>query len=219
MLYLYNDVDDWKAQCTSYINGGEMGLCLLTCGFVVGFIPVKDDEGGTTFHSDHGKVRRRRTGRTGHCGFPSFILWEITQRLGDGAWLIWFLIRFIHHVRSWDNKNWICSRFQCQSRLVLKWQWRTSGAKLNIILNGIICMLHDQAQLSAVRFYSSIWSARDISLPVKRSLPMASILDAGTELKADEFSHVSNCVTVKSCDETKHKITQVATFHKQFIKL
>lgn len=32
---------------------------------------------------------------------------------------------------------------------------------------------------------------------MKRSLPMASILDAGIELKTEEFSHVSKRVTVE----------------------
>lgn len=144
MLYLYNNVEDWKTQYTSSINGGEMGFNPLTCGFIVCFIPVEDNERGTTFHCDHSKVRRSCTGRTGHCGFPSFFLREVAQGRSDGAWLIWFLISFIHYMRSWETKNWICSNIQFwfQHDSVWKWWRKTSGAKLNKILNPSMDNLH-----------------------------------------------------------------------------
>lgn len=49
-----------------------------TCGFVVRFLPVKNDEGGAALHGNHGEVGRRDARRTGHVEIVGIFFREVT---------------------------------------------------------------------------------------------------------------------------------------------
>lgn len=78
---------------------------LHTSGFVVGFLPVKNDKGRATLHGDHSDVGWRQAGRTGHILIAAFLIGEVSEGGGDRAWLFWRLIRLVDDVGSC---MWVC---------------------------------------------------------------------------------------------------------------
>lgn len=71
-----------------------------TCGVIVALLPVQDDEGRTSLHRHHRQVGGRSPGSRRHVGLTWFILWEVVEGGGDGAWLIWLLPSLVDDVRS-----------------------------------------------------------------------------------------------------------------------
>lgn len=71
-----------------------------TCGFVIWFLPVKNDEWGAALHGNHGEVRRRDMRRTGYVQIIAFFVGEVSEGGGDGARLLWLLICLVDDMRS-----------------------------------------------------------------------------------------------------------------------
>lgn len=71
-----------------------------TCGFVVRFLPRKNDERVAALHGNHGDVGRRDTRRTGYIQIVGFFIGEVTEGGGDGARLLWPLICLVDDMRS-----------------------------------------------------------------------------------------------------------------------
>lgn len=77
-----------------------------TSGFVVRFLPVKNDERRAALHSDHSEVRRRYAGRTSHVLITSLLIREVSEGWGDGARLIRLLIGLVDHMGGYRQVQW-----------------------------------------------------------------------------------------------------------------
>lgn len=74
-----------------------------TCGFVVGLLPVENDEGGAALHGNHGEVGRRDARRAGHVQVVGFFVREVTQGGGNRARFLWPFIGLV-------DDMWSCGR-------------------------------------------------------------------------------------------------------------
>lgn len=72
-----------------------------TSGFIVRFLPVKNDKRRAALHSNHSKVGGRYAWRTSHILITALLIREVGEGGGDRARLIWFLIRLVDHMGSW----------------------------------------------------------------------------------------------------------------------
>ena len=72
-----------------------------TSGFIVRFLPVKNDERWAALHGHHGEVGGGYAGRTSHILIIALLIREVSERGGDGARLVWRLICLVDHMGSW----------------------------------------------------------------------------------------------------------------------
>ncbi len=71
-----------------------------TSGFIVGFLPVQNNEGWAALHSNHSEVGGRYAGRTSHILITALLIGEVSEGGGDRARLIWLLIGLVDHMGS-----------------------------------------------------------------------------------------------------------------------
>lgn len=86
-----------------------------TSGFIVRFLPVKNDKRRAALHSDHSEVRRRYAGRTSHVLITSLLIREVSKGWGDGARLIGLLIGLVDHMGGYGQVQWKQHFYSCQS--------------------------------------------------------------------------------------------------------
>ncbi len=71
-----------------------------TSGFIVRFLPVKNNKRRAALNSNHSEVGGRYTGRTSHVLITALLIREVCEGGGDRARLIWLLIRLVDHMGS-----------------------------------------------------------------------------------------------------------------------
>lgn len=74
-----------------------------TSGFIVRFLPVKNDEWRAALHSNHSDIGRRYARRTGHILIVAIVVREVSEGGGDRARLIWLLICLVDHMGSYKK--------------------------------------------------------------------------------------------------------------------
>lgn len=72
----------------------------LTCGVVVGLLPVQDDEGGASLYSNHGEVGGGQAGGCGDVLLHPLLLREEAEGLCYGTRFVWLLVSLIDHMRG-----------------------------------------------------------------------------------------------------------------------
>lgn len=95
----YNPID-----IRLWVSFDNPSLCP-TCCFIIGFLPVENNEGGASFHGYNSEVGWGCSWRVGDILFSTLLLRKVTQRGGDGAGLIWLLICLIDHMWSWTTTH------------------------------------------------------------------------------------------------------------------
>lgn len=71
-----------------------------TSGFIVRFLPVKNDERRAALHSNHSEVGGWYARRPSHVLIAAILIREVSEGGGDRARLIWLLVRLVDHMGS-----------------------------------------------------------------------------------------------------------------------
>lgn len=84
-----------------------------TSSFVIGFLPVEDDERRTPFDRYHGEVGGRDSGGGRHVLIAAvLVVWEVSQGGRDGTRLVWLLVGLVDDVRR-------CGRVQSEQNIIV----------------------------------------------------------------------------------------------------
>lgn len=73
---------------------------VLSC-FIVGLLPVENDERRASLDGDHGQVGGGHARRTGHILITAILVGEVGEGGGDGARLVMLFIRLVDHMGSY----------------------------------------------------------------------------------------------------------------------
>lgn len=79
---------------------GHLICIYCTSCFIVGLLPVENDERRASLDGDHRQVGGGNARRAGHILITAILVGEVSEGGGDGARLVVLFIRLIDHMRS-----------------------------------------------------------------------------------------------------------------------